>query len=67
MIMLCGSIAVVGGNFTEWILKGTLKPLTIVLTAFNIAIIVTMYKQELKELIDKIKGDDDDFNSGNFG
>lgn len=68
MIMLCASIALIGGVLSSWILEGTIKPLTMVLTALDIAIIVTMYKEELKELIAKIKGDDDDdFNRGNFG
>lgn len=67
MIMLCGSISVSVGTLVEWMIKGTIKPLTLVITAASIATIVTLYKTELKELIDKIKGDDDDFGNGNFG
>jgi hypothetical protein len=68
MIMLCGNIAVVVGVLTSWIMEGAIKPFTLALTAFNIAMMFTMYKPELKELIDKIKGNnDDDFRGGNFG
>lgn len=68
MIMVCGSIAFFGGTFTDWIIKGTIKPFTMLLTAFHVAMLLVFYKPELKELIDKIKGNnDDDFRGGNFG
>jgi hypothetical protein len=68
MIILCGSIACSTETLLEWMVMGTIKPLTLVLTAFNIATVLTFYMSELKELIDKIKGDnDDDFRGGNFG
>lgn len=66
--MVCANISLIGGVITSWVLEGTMKPLTIVITAFNTAMMLTMYRGELKELIEKIKGNnDDDFGGGSFG
>jgi hypothetical protein len=65
MIMLCGSIAVSVETILEMMVGIKQSPLSIVVTSFNVAMIFTLYKPELKELIDKFKGDG--FNGGNFG
>ncbi|MFC3798104.1 hypothetical protein [Cohnella sp. GCM10012308] len=66
MIMLCANIAISTEVILEMIVGIKQKPLTIALVALNVAMILTLYKEELKELIKKIKGDDD-FTGGNFG
>ncbi len=66
-MILCANIAVIIGVIFSWVLEGV-RPISMVITAFNIANILTFYKEELKELIEKIKGnDDDDFHGGSFG
>lgn len=69
MFVVCGNIAGFGGTLAEWIIKGKLRPLTIVLTAFCAAMLLAFYKEELKELLEKIRGNnDDDFRGGgSFG
>jgi ascorbate-specific PTS system EIIC-type component UlaA len=68
MIMLCGSLACILETFLEIIVGIKQSAFSIVVTALNLALILTFYKPELKELINKIMGnDDDDFRGGNYG
>ncbi|UUZ84036.1 hypothetical protein LJK88_09880 [Paenibacillus sp. P26] len=68
LILLCGSLACILETFLEMIVGIKQSAFSSVVTAFNLAVVITFYRPELQELIDKIKGDsDDDFRSGNFG
>lgn len=69
MFVVCGNVAGIGGILAEWIINGELRPLAIVLTALSVAMLLTFYKEELKELLERIRGDnDDDFRGGgSFG
>lgn len=66
IIMLCGSLACILETFLEILVGIKQSAFSIVFTAVNLAVVLTFYKAELKELIDKIMGnDDDDFRGGN--
>ncbi|CAM3060837.1 hypothetical protein PASE110613_14965 [Paenibacillus sediminis] len=68
MIMLCGSLACILETLLEMIVGIRQSALSIVISVVNLAMALTFYKPELKELIDKIIGNnDDDFRGGNFG
>lgn len=66
--MFCGNIAAIVGVLISWMVEGSVKPTTLVLTAFSISLTLTFYQPELKELYNKIfNGNDDDFSGGSFG
>lgn len=68
-IMFCGSLACVLETFLEILVGIKQSAVSIVFTAVNLALILTFYRKDLKDLIDKIMGnDDDDFRGGgSFG
>lgn len=68
MIMLCASLAFIIETILEMLVGINQSGISIVTTAVHLAVVLTFYKPELKELIDKIMGNnDDDFRGGNFG
>lgn len=68
MIMLCASLAFIIETILELFVGIKQSGISIVIIAVHLAIVLTFYKPELKELIDKIMGNnDDDFRGGNFG
>lgn len=66
MIMLCASLACIIETILEMCVGIKQSAVSIVVTASQLATVLTFYKPELKELIDKIRGDDD-FRGGNWG
>jgi predicted membrane protein len=59
------SISLIGGNVAYFYLFG-FTAIVVIGTALNLAILITLYKPELKKLKDKLFGNDDDFRGGNF-